>query len=278
MRGPIGTAGTAGSAPGGGAIAAARVTGGAAAGAGSDAVTGAAEGGAAAGSVPARRALEARLGATAATAAFGEAVGAAAVGGASLAVGAAALGGAVSLAVGGASLAASAARAALASTAAGGGAAASVPARRASALYWAWAPAAATCWVVLAWAAVSVTGGRVGMLARSGVVVAASACACWALSVGNWVSAGVVSSLSRPVGSRSAMVEQADRPEANPRPITRTATATGRVCLVMTFDFPTSFSSANAEASRLSARQPPALPIYRDPRPCASDQPLKSRE
>jgi hypothetical protein len=71
-----------------------------------------------------------------------------AVGGASgLALEGLALGG---LAVGGALLAASACLAAAASVATGGGAAASVPARSASALYWAWAPALVTCWVVLA--------------------------------------------------------------------------------------------------------------------------------
>jgi hypothetical protein len=67
---------------------------------------------------------------------------------------------------------------AAASVATGGGAAASVPARKASALYWAWVPAAVTCCAVLAWAAVSGADGRAGMLARSGVVVLASASAC----------------------------------------------------------------------------------------------------
>ena len=138
-------------------------------------------------------------------------------GGASFAVGGAALGGAArggAAALGGAALA-TACLAALASVALGGGAAASVPARSASALYWAWAPAAVTCWVVLAWAAVFGAAGRVGIAARSGVVVAASAAACWVLSVGNWVSGAGESSPIRPVGSRSAMVWQPDMPTAS---------------------------------------------------------------
>jgi hypothetical protein len=133
-----------------------------------------------------------------------------ALGGKSLAEGGA------SLAVGGAFTLAKACLVALASVATGGGAAASVPARNASALYWAWAPAAATCWAVFAWAAVLGTGGRAGMLAKSGVVVLASASACCALSVGNWLS-GTLSSLpSKPVGSRSDMVWHPAVPIARP--------------------------------------------------------------
>ena len=91
----------------------------------------------------------------------------------------------------------------------GGGAAASVPARRASALYWAWAPAAATCCVV--WP------GRWCQARRDGPEWRPGPAWWWwrrrrpaaALSAGNWSSgAGVVVAASRPVGSRSAMVWQ----------------------------------------------------------------------
>src|SRR6185295_12515120 len=100
------------------------------------------------------------------------------------------------------------------------------PARKASALYWAWAPAAVTCWVAFAWARVSGAGGRAGILARSGVVVLASASACWLLSVGNWLS-GTLSSLpNKPVGSRSDMVWQPAVPAA--RPSASTVMAKGR--------------------------------------------------
>jgi hypothetical protein len=169
----------------------------------------------------------------------GDAMGGAAEGGAEPAVGGAspAVGG-TSLAEGGASPAVGGADATLAraclvaavSVATGGGAAASVPARKASPLYWAWAPAAVTCWVVAAWALVLGAGGRVGMLARSGVVVLASACACCVLSVGNCVSGTLSPPPSRPVGSRSDMVWQPAVPAASA--IASTVTAKGRACFL----------------------------------------------
>jgi len=182
------TAGTAGSAPGGGATGREKV--------------GAAEAVCTAGAALPETAMGGGVdaatmgGATMAGAALpATAMGAPAVGGRSLlATGAAdgaalALGG-KSLAVGGAAMAA-ATWGLIGAAAPGAGAEGSVPARRASPLYWAWAPAVFSEEATSR--SVSGGGGALGIPARSGVVEA-------------------LSSERSPVGSRSAMVWQPASP------------------------------------------------------------------
>ena len=159
--------------------------------------------------------------------------GAAAGGGAAAAAAAPAAPAAAVVAVGGASVAVGGASdgaapsscwAALgaASLAAGGGAAASVPARSASALYWAWAPSLASdCWAVCWPGRRRRRGaGRAGRLARSGVVVPASASACGRrclvgkLAVGRVVAAVAEQPGGIEIGHGR---QQADTPTARPR-------------------------------------------------------------
>ena len=64
------------------------------------------------------------------------------------------------------------------------------------------------------------------MAAKSGVVVEASAAACWLESVGNWLSGVSSPPLIRPVGSRSDTVSQPAVPKA--RLIASVAITNGR--------------------------------------------------
>src|SRR6266702_5764737 len=107
------------------------------------------------------------------------------------------------------------------------------------------------------------------MAARSGVVVLASAAACWLLSVGNWLSGAGESSPIRPVGSRSAMVWQPDIPTA--RVSASVATTKGRAQVLVIPKLPLSphpiqHPGIGAPRSRATAGESanPAFPIYRD--------------
>ena len=130
----------------------------------------------------------------------------------------------------------------------GGGAEVSVPARKASALYWVWAPVAASELATSRWS--SVVGGADGSEARSGEAAALL------------VSGAEVSPPSRPVGSRLARVSQAPRLAVRPVMIANRASERANLVVMPEFDFSKDRNAQGATFARYTVpeRFAPAHP------------------